>query len=171
MQKWIILACATCLTVTVDQVSKAWVRANLAPYESVAPIPALLPLFRLTRSSNTGAAFGLLPMAGDIFLIIALCIIVGMLWYFRQVSPRERLIPFAIGLVIGGALGNVADRIQFGHVIDFIHYQIPHLISNVSNLADHAIVSGVMLVIVANGWREYREKRRLRNTGAAESAK
>ena len=170
MQKWIILACSACLTVAGDQASKAWVLANLAPYESVAPVPALLPLFQLTRSSNTGAAFGILPMAGDVFLVVALCIIAGMLWYFRRISPQDRLLPFAIGLVIGGALGNVADRLQFGHVIDFIHYQIPNLISNVSNLADHAIVSGVVLVIGINGWRDYREKRRLQNSGASDGA-
>lgn len=171
MQKWIILAGTTCLALVADQASKVWVLANLAPYESVAPIPALQPLFQLTRSSNTGAAFGILPMAGDIFVIVAVFIIAGMLWYFRQVSPRERLIPFAFGLFIGGALGNVADRLQFGHVIDFIHYQIPHLISIYCNLADHAIVSGVLLFIGVYGWRDYREKRRLQIGGAAESAK
>jgi signal peptidase II len=53
-----------------------------------------------------------------------------------------------MGLICGGALGNVLDRLQHGFVVDFIHYQIPGVISNVSNLADHAIVLGVILIYV-----------------------
>ena len=62
--------------------------------------------------------------------------------------------PLATGIVVGGAIGNVIDRLQHGHVIDFIHYQIPGFVSNVSNLADHAIVGGVLLIIGESFWRE-----------------
>ncbi len=154
MRKWIILVCSLGLTALLDQAAKSWVISNLAPYESYQPIPALAPFFQLTRSSNTGAAFGILPMAGDVFLVVALLIIAGLLWHFRSVAADARLESVATGLVIGGAVGNIADRIQHGHVIDFIHYQIPNLISNVSNLADHAIVLGVLLIIAASFWRE-----------------
>ena len=156
MRKWAIMLCALGLTAIADQVAKHWVVSNLELYESVQPIPALAPLFQLTRSSNTGAAFGILPMAGDVFLVIALGISAGMLWHFRSVSADSRLASFAIGMVIGGALGNIADRIQHGHVVDFIHYQIPNLISNVSNLADHAIVAGVLLIVAESYWRDRR---------------
>ena len=159
MRKWVLLIIALCLTALIDQLSKSWVTSNLALFESLQPIPALAPLFQLTRSSNTGAAFGILPMAGDVFIVVALIIITGMLWYFREIPSNARLVPLAIGLVIGGAIGNVIDRLQHGHVIDFIHYQIPDLISNVSNIADHAIVLGVILVIVESLWRDYRAKK------------
>ena len=159
MRKWIVLVCSLCLTALVDQLAKSWVVSNLATYESIQPIPALAPLFQLTRSSNTGAAFGILPMAGDVFPIVALFIIAGMLWYFRSVAANSRLLPFAIGLIIGGAAGNIIDRMQHGHVIDFIHYQIPTLISNVSNLADHSIVLGVLLIIAESVWRERRSRK------------
>ena len=99
-------------------------------------------------------------MAGDLFLLVALLIVAGLLWHFRETRPEARLAPFAIGLVIGGAFGNMLDRLQYGHVVDFIHYQIPNVISNVSNLADHAIVLGVLLVIAENLWRENRAHRR-----------
>lgn len=160
MRKWVILGGSLSVTALADQTSKHWIRANLDIYESVQPLPALAPFFQLTRSSNTGAAFGILPMAGDVFLVIALLIIAGLLWYFREVPANGRLAPIAIGLVIGGAAGNVLDRLQHGHVIDFIHYQIPNLISNVSNLADHAIVFGVLLVIAESLWRDFRDRRR-----------
>lgn len=159
MRKWMILAATLCLVTVADQLSKAWVIANLAVYESLAPLPALAPLFQLTRSSNTGAAFGILPMAGDIILLVALLIVAGLLWHVRGLPASARFAPLAIGLVIGGAAGNILDRLQHGHVIDFIHYQIPNLVSNVSNLADHAVVIGVALVLLESVLRERHSKK------------
>ena len=154
MRKWFILVSAIIATVLVDQASKLWVVDNLELYQSVQPIPALAPVFQLTRSTNTGAAFGILPAAGNIFLLLAFVIIGIMLWHFRSAAPRALILPLATGIVIGGAIGNVIDRLQHGHVIDFVHYQIPGLISNVSNLADHAIVGGVLLIILESFFRE-----------------
>ena len=154
MRKWVILVISLGLAALIDQIAKTWVLANLSPYESIQPIPALAPFFQLTRSSNTGAAFGILPMAGDVFLVVAVFIVVCMLWFLRSAPADARLTPFASGLVIGGAIGNILDRLQHGHVVDFIHYQIPNLISNVSNPADHAIVLGVLLIIAESLWRE-----------------
>ncbi len=158
MRKWFILGGSLSLAALADQASKHWIRDNLEVYETIQPVPALAPFIQLTRSSNTGAAFGIFPMAGDAFLVIAILIIAGLLWYFREVPAGGRLLPFAIGLVIGGAVGNALDRLQHGHVVDFIHYQIPNLISNVSNLADHAIVCGVLIVIAESFWRDFRAK-------------
>ncbi len=156
MRKWLILLTALCLAATIDQAAKAWALGNLQFYETMQPSPALAPLFQLTLVSNTGAAFGILPMAGDVFLVVALLIIAGLLASMRATAADARLAPFATGLVIGGAIGNLLDRLQHGHVIDFIHYQIPDVISNVSNLADHAIVLGVLLLIAENVWRSRR---------------
>lgn len=154
MRKWTILAGSLGLAAILDQIAKTWALSNLMLYESIQPLPALAPFFQLTRSSNSGAAFGILPMAGDVFLVLALFIVGALLWHLRSLPAESRLAPFAIGLVIGGAVGNILDRLQHGHVIDFIHYQIPNLISNVSNLADHAIVFGVMLIFAESLWRD-----------------
>ena len=156
MRKWLILAIALCCAAAIDQAAKGWALANLQPYQSAQPIPALAPLFQLTLTTNTGAAFGILPMAGDLFLLLAVVIVAGLLWTMRSTPADARLLPIATGLVIGGALGNIIDRVQHGHVIDFIHYQIPDVISNVSNPADHAIVLGVALIIAENLWRSRR---------------
>lgn len=158
MRKWIVLGSVIVLTIVIDQLSKNWVVDNLEVYQSIRPIPALAPLFQLTRSTNTGAAFGIFPMAGNVFLLLAFFIITAMLWYFRSTPAGARFLPVAVGMVIGGAIGNVIDRLQNGSVIDFIHYQIPDLISNVSNLADHAIVLGVLLIIGESFWRERQER-------------
>lgn len=154
MRKWLILVGTVILAALADQASKGWIVENLELYQSFQPIPALAPFFQLTRSSNTGAAFGILPTAGNVFLLLA-CLIIGvMLWHFRSAAPDALFPPLATGIVIGGAIGNVIDRLQYGHVIDFIHYQIPGIVSNVSNLADHAIVVGVLLIISESFLRE-----------------
>ena len=158
MRKWFILVGAVIVTAVIDQASKGWIVENLELYQSVQPIPTLAPFFQLTRSSNTGAAFGILPTAGNVFLLLAFLIIGTMLWHFRSAASGARLLPLATGIVIGGAIGNVIDRLQYGHVIDFIHYQIPGLVSNVSNLADHAIVGGVLLIIGESFLRERKLK-------------
>jgi signal peptidase II len=75
-----------------------------------------------------------------------------MLVFFPRVPEKARVTRLGMGLVIGGALGNAFDRVNHGAVIDFIHYQIPGVVSNVSNLADHAIVVGVLLIVLQS-WR------------------
>ncbi len=115
--------------------------------------PFLSPLFQIIRSHNTGASFGLLPNAGDLFAIVAVIVILVLLYMYPRIPNEKRLQWLATGLIIGGALGNVLDRLTYGYVIDFINYQIPGVISNVSNLADHAIVFGVILFFISS-WRD-----------------
>ncbi len=152
IRKWILLLIIVAVVLLLDQLSKQWVLDNLDLGESYILIPALYPFFRLTRSENVGAAFGFLPQAGDLFLIIAIVVVGIMLVFYPRVPDDARLTRFALGLVVGGALGNAFDRVTHGAVIDFIHYQIPGVISNVSNLADHAIVIGVLLIVLQS-WR------------------
>ncbi len=153
VRKWLFLVLIIAFVIVIDQVTKRWALANLdfgIPYRL---IPALAPYFQLTLSENTGAAFGFLPQAGDLFLILALVVVVIMLVFYPRVPEKARLTRIALGLVVGGALGNAFDRVSHGVVIDFIHYSIPPIgISNVSNLADHAIVIGVILIVLES-WR------------------
>ena len=160
MGKWRILMSAAGITLALDQLSKGWIVGNLALGESLRPIAALAPYFQFTRGMNTGAAFGIFPTAGNLFLVLAFVIIAALLWQARKTPAQARFLPLATGIVIGGALGNVADRLARDHVVDFIHYQIPGLISNVSNVADHAIVLGVLLILAEGLWRERRDKTR-----------
>jgi len=151
-RRWLILLGIIAVVLLTDQVTKRIVLADVPLGVSVQPIPALYPYFQITRSENNGAAFGFLPQAGDLFLIIALVVTVIMLVYFPRIPAKDRLTRLGLGLVVGGALGNATDRLTHGAVIDFIHYQIPGIISNVSNLADHAIVIGVIMIVIQS-WR------------------
>jgi signal peptidase II len=138
------------LTLAVDQITKRIVVDALMVGETVRPIPALAPYFQITRIFNTGAAFGILPNAGWLFTVIAVGVVIVLIALLPRFPSRTSRI--ALGLVCGGALGNVVDRLLYDAVVDFIHYQIPGVISNVSNLADHAVVLGVIVLII-DSWR------------------
>ena len=122
----------------VDQLSKAWVRANLAPNES---IPADAPV-RLTHVTNTGAAFGLFQDRSIMFVAVAIVVIAVILLYRYQLPAGNQFIRMALGLQLGGALGNLTDRLTYGHVTDFIDLRV----WPVFNIADSAIVVGVVIL-------------------------
>lgn len=151
-RKWITLFAIIGVVLLVDQVSKRWVVDNLALGETVVPVEALSPFFQITRGENTGAAFGIFPQTGDLFLVIAVVVVIGMLIFYPRVDPHAVLMQVGMGLISGGALGNALDRLEYGAVVDFVHLRIPNLISNVSNFADHAIVLGAVLIVLAS-WR------------------
>jgi signal peptidase II len=160
---WLVLLGSASVVFAFDQSTKAWVTANLAFGESITPIPALADFFAITRSANRGAAFSILPQAGDLFLIIALVMIVGVLLFYRRIPDGHWLERIALGLVLGGVSGNAIDRIRFGYVVDFVHLQLQPLISNVSNPADHAVVFGMIMLFLTQwfGEREKDEERTL----------
>ncbi|MEM6528703.1 MAG: signal peptidase II, partial [Chloroflexota bacterium] len=104
-------------------------------------------------------AFGFMAgsaVAGYVFLALAFVISGFLIWSYPRIEDGQPLARLATGLIVGGALGNAIDRIIYSHVVDFIHYQIPNVISNVSNLADHAIVFGVALMIWSSWQAEAR---------------
>jgi signal peptidase II len=132
------LAGALCgLLVAVDQASKAAIEANLVPGEKVESLGPLV----LTLSHNTGVAFGIAGGGGSAVIIstlAALSLIVFLFWR----DPQRPWMWVAVGLLAGGALGNLADRVRDGAVIDFIDLPLwPPF-----NLADIAITVGVALL-------------------------
>ncbi len=122
------------------------------------PIPTLGDYFSITRSANTGAAFSFLPQAGDLFLLIALIMIVAIFVFYRRLPAGYWLERIALGLLLGGIMGNALDRIRLHYVVDFVHLQIRGVISNVSNLADHAIVVSILILFIAQWIRPKADK-------------
>jgi signal peptidase II len=137
------------LLFSLDQFTKTWMLTHLSYGESFVPIPALEPWFKFTLSYNTGAAFSLLPQLGDIFLVIALAMIIGILVYYRRVPAGRWIERIALGILLGGVCSNALDRLRFDHVIDFFHVRVPGVVSNVSNFADHGIVVGIVILFIA----------------------
>ena len=138
MLPWIVAG----ITLVLDLATKHLVAASFSPQQSV---PVLAPALYLTYVQNTGAAFGILQGRPWIFVIIAAGIIV---WIVKELgSAGGRLsarLAAAYGLVLGGAAGNLIDRLRFGYVIDFIDFRV----WPVFNVADSAITIGVALLIL-----------------------
>ncbi len=150
--RWAFLASVVATVIIADQFSKAYATAHLQWGESWMPLEIVRPFFRFTLTHNTGAAFGLFPQGGTLFLLIALAVAGVILYYYRQLPPQAWLMRLALGLQLGGALGNVVDRLRQGYVVDF--FEVPHW--PVFNVADSCIVVGVVLL----GWVMWREERR-----------
>jgi signal peptidase II len=143
------------LTFAVDQVSKSWVVARLEFGQSVDLWSWLAPVLRLTHVTNTGVAFGLLPGMGDFFVIVAVVVVSLLLLYYRHLPPGQVVIRIALGLQLGGALGNLSDRLARGSVVDFVDLNFwPLQKWPVFNLADASIVAGAVLIAVTMVWQE-----------------
>lgn len=145
------------LVVVTDQLTKLWVLANFRLYESK---PVISGLFDLTFVTNTGAAFGML--AGDknvwrqVFFVTVSVVALGVLTMaFRHYRYTGRLYVAAIGMVGGGALGNLIDRFRYGHVVDFLDFYVKDYHWPAFNVADSAITVGVALFLVA-GYLEHK---------------
>jgi signal peptidase II len=153
----------------VDQASKRLIIDNLALGETREPLPAISDFFQITHSINPGAAFGFLPQASDLFLVIAIVVVLGMFYFYPRLPEEAHPTRIGMGMLCGGALGNAVDRLVYGHVIDFIHYRFPPIgISNVSNFADHMIVMGVIIVLI-DSWRLDRIQQRKTAEAEAEA--
>lgn len=126
----------------VDQILKYIVRLNFNLGET---IPVIEDVFHLTYVQNTGAAFGILAEHRLFFIVFSVLVIVAMPVFLRRlldIKGRNRLFSLCLGLILGGAAGNLIDRIVFGYVIDYLDFRI----WPVFNLADSAIVVGSLLL-------------------------
>jgi len=139
---WLLLLPVAALILALDQLSKAWVLRHIPPGEAWAPIPSLARIFVFRHVTNTGAAFGLFPNGGAILLAIAVVVIVAIIVYTRYLSTEHWPVLLSLGLQLGGAAGNLMDRLRFGHVVDFLDF--PYWPT--FNVADSAIVCGVALL-------------------------
>ncbi len=148
----LILFIVALVAIGLDQFTKYLVESNLALFEVYAPIPSLESVFRIFHIYNTGATFGLFAGGGDIFRYLAIVVSLGIIYYNHILPGNQRLLRLALGLQMGGALGNMIDRFRLGHVTDFIDIGPWYIF----NLADLAVVSGAVILGVLV-WRESRE--------------
>jgi signal peptidase II len=137
-----VLLAIAAATLIADQVTKFLVVTYLAPHGAWAPIPALSNFFTIEYTTNTGAAFGLFKDWGTIFIGVAVVVIAAIIIYQNQVPQEAWLVRLALGLQLGGAMGNLTDRLRLGHVTDFIYFHFWPLF----NVADMSIVTGVILL-------------------------
>lgn len=140
------------LVIILDQASKLWIVGNFTLYESVPVVPGL---FSLTYLTNTGAAFGML--AGDhgvwrqvFFVGVAVVALAALGFLYRKLRSASVWYTVALGLIAGGAVGNLIDRLRLGSVIDFldVYFGVHHWPA--FNVADSAITVGVAIFLIMN---------------------
>ena len=137
------------VAIAIDQLTKAWVVGALPDYQPVDLAGWLAPVFSLTSVRNTGIAFGLFPQHVRLFTVLPVIVVVAIAVFRRTVPESDLWAHAALGLVTGGALGNVIDRVLRGYVVDFIDVNFwPFRGWPVFNLADSAVVVGVFLLLV-----------------------
>ncbi|MBN1266242.1 MAG: signal peptidase II [Anaerolineales bacterium] len=144
------------IVIALDQWTKWWVRQNIGFGEILVPFDWMAPYARFIHWNNTGAAFGMFPAGATVFKIIAVIVIAAILYYYPMVPYEKWLYKIALGMQLGGATGNLIDRLtQGGPVTDFIS------VGNfaVFNLADSGISVGVALLVLAM-WLDERKAAR-----------
>ena len=140
----------TVLVFVLDQASKFYFEGALNLYQQIVVIP---DLFSWTLAYNTGAAFSFLAGQSGwqrwLFALIAIAVSVVLVIWLKRLKPNETWLAIALALVLGGALGNLVDRVLFGHVIDFIlvHWQNRWYFP-AFNLADSAITVGAIMLVI-----------------------
>ena len=145
--------------IVFDQFTKWLVQKNLAFEEIWAPWDWLVPYARIVHWRNTGIAFGMFQKGNTVFIILAILVSIGILYYFPKVSREEGFLRFAMGLQLGGAVGNMIDRIRQGHVTDFVSVgSFP-----VFNVADASISTGVAVLLVGVWIMDMQKKKALQS--------
>lgn len=136
------------IVLAADQISKHLVRTSLVPGVPYDPIPWLSPVLSFTYITNTGVSFGLFPQLGSLGALLNVTVIAVLLFSYRRLPVDNWLIPLSLGMQVGGALGNLADRLLWhGRVTDFIDLNFWPLHEwPVFNVADSSVVVGVVIL-------------------------
>ncbi len=152
------------LIVFLDQLTKVLVRQNLTIGETWMPWKWLEPYARIVHWQNTGAAFGIFQNANLILMVLSIIISVAIVAYYQKVHPDDVLARVAISMQLGGALGNLIDRLNQGHVTDFISVgRFPVL-----NIADACVTVGVSLLLLSIIIQEQKATRLSKTTAQTE---
>jgi signal peptidase II len=151
--KLLALLIPALLVIPIDQWTKAWVVRNI---DFGGRIPVIEGFFSITHVLNRGIVFGWFQ-GGDVAVFIALTLLaVGLIFsFYRQLSPEDKLSATALGLILGGAMGNLIDRLVRQAVVDFLRFDFRFFTYPDFNVADSAIVIGVGFLLLRRGvWTE-----------------
>ncbi len=156
-----LVAVVAAAVFVLDRITKIAVESNLAVGAS---IDVLGQWVRISHVTNSGAAFGLLPERTTLLSTLSVAAVFAIVFYYRRLAADSRLIAATLGMQLGGAFGNLVDRIRQGYVVDFVNVGIPDGPRFWSfNVADSSIVIGIIAVTALLWWQERRQSRDLRH--------
>ena len=152
-----LVAAVAVVVFVLDRITKIAVEANLAVGRSVDVIGEWV---RISHVTNSGAAFGLLPERTTFLSILSVVAVFAIVYYYRRLAADSLLVSATLGMQLGGAIGNLVDRVGQGYVVDFVDVGIPGGVRFWSfNVADSSIVVGIIAVTVLLWWQERRQTR------------
>jgi signal peptidase II len=149
----LLVAGVAVVVFVIDRVTKAWVSENI-PLGTARPIVG--DYVRIVHAQNTGAAFGLLPERTTLLSVLSVVAVLAIVYYYRQIASNSALVSATLGMQLGGAFGNLLDRIAQGYVVDFVDVGIGDVRFWAFNVADSSIVVGIILVTLALWYEEHR---------------
>lgn len=142
--RWALFLGIASVVIVADQLSKVWILANVEPGR---PLEVVGDLVRLILSRNTGAIFGLFRDNATLFAIVSIAVIGAIVWYHAR-YVRTTLLSAGLGLLLGGAIGNLLDRLRHGFVVDFVDAGIGDLRFYTFNVADAAISTALLVLLL-----------------------
>ncbi len=147
-RRWVLFGLTAATVAVMDQLSKRWVDSEYALTPGAAPTPVLGDFLRIAKGYNDGGIFGLFGDSAALLGLASLAVI-GLIFVYqvRQGASSGPLLSLALGLLMGGALGNLIDRIMHGHVIDFVDMGLGTMRWYTFNVADAAISVAIVLLI------------------------
>src|SRR5256714_9765316 len=141
------------LVFALDRIPKLWVEQNIPLYESRQVVGDYV---RIVHTQNTGAAFGLLPERTTLLSVLSVLAVLAIVYYYRQFASNSALVSATLGMQLGGAFGNLLDRITQGYVVDLVDVGVGDVRFWAFNVADSSIVVGIILVTAALWYEEHR---------------
>ncbi len=162
----ILLWMVTVLTIIADQGSKIFVAKRMELGQS---IPVLGNFFRITFIRNAGGAFGIFLGGGWFYLLASILAIILSFFYLRKMSAGHLWSRISLALILGGALGNLIDRVRYGMVIDFLDFGIGRLRWPVFNLADAAVTVGVAVFLLLMFQKKAEDRGQDKKAGCSQS--
>ena len=142
--RWRLFGGLAATVLVLDQLAKAWIAANVDP---ARPSELVGDLLRLVISHNTGALFGMFRDQAILFALASMAVIALIVVYHGR-SGRNTILSVALGLLLGGALGNLSDRLRLGYVLDFVDAGIGNFRWYTFNAADSAISVSLLLLLL-----------------------
>ena len=141
----VLIAAVAIVAFALDQYTKHLVVSSFLPGESRIVIPRLL---KWTYERNVHGAFGLFGSNGVLLIVMAIAVLIVFWLSFRDAAARSRLVCVAFGLIVGGAIGNIFDRVHFGYVVDFVDFY--RIWPDIFNVGDTCITIGVTLLLLSS---------------------
>lgn len=140
-KKHVIIFSIALMAVLIDQITKFLINAGFQLNESM---PVIKPIFYLTYIHNFGAGFGILQQQKFILVFASIIVIGAIFYYFHKIDNKDLLLQILVGLILGGTIGNLIDRISYGFVIDFLDFRIWPIF----NFADSFVTVGVIGLVI-----------------------